>query len=128
MNSCDNVDNARATIGALLKIARNEREWTQARLANFLGVGVKTVRDWEAGRSDGPTAVQLGFMEGAGIDTNFIVTAGLDYRHIPPCMYDVEWLQKQPRADLKAALGTILEALNRLALREIARLEAGEAQ
>lgn len=128
MTSPNNIENARVWIGECLKLERKDREWTQARLAKFLSVSLKTVRDWEMGHNDGPTAVQLGLLAGAGFDTQYILTAGLNHQGIPPCMYNVEWLEEQPQRDLTFIKGTVLDALNRLAMREIARLEAGEAQ
>jgi transcriptional regulator with XRE-family HTH domain len=39
------------TIGRRIKRARERRRWTQRQLADALGVNIKTVDNWEAGRT-----------------------------------------------------------------------------
>ena len=42
---------AQSNVGTMIKRARERKRWTQRQLADAVGVNVKTVDNWEAGRT-----------------------------------------------------------------------------
>lgn len=66
-------------VGAKLKAARHQRQLTQAQLAEQLGVSVKTVSNWETGKTIPDVVMMLHLAKSYGLSLDDLLTEGSDW-------------------------------------------------
>lgn len=97
--------------GTRIKRARERRRWTQRQLADALGVNIKTVDNWENGRTSPKNS--LGALEQVlGISLDDEPGRPERWPHVPPTLVDaIEDTGGLTDAERRAVLGAVERTL-----------------